>query len=77
MLYVNNWTYDGTGKIWAFDINRNGIFSNMKVVVEILNFCDGMSLDEKGNIYVSGGVGVNAFDPHGNKRLTISPGGEE
>ena len=23
-LYVNNWTYDGTGKIWSFDINRNG-----------------------------------------------------
>ena len=32
-------------------------------------------MDELGNIYVSGGAGVNAFDPGGNKILTISPGG--
>jgi gluconolactonase len=35
-----------------------------------------MSLDELGNIYVSGGVGVNAYDPKtGNKILTIPAGG--
>lgn len=75
-LYVNNWTYDGTGKIWSFDINADGTLSNMKTVAGNLNFCDGMSLDEKGNIYVSGGVGVNAYDPKtGNKILTIPAGG--
>ena len=30
-----------------------------------------MSLDEDGNIYVSGGVGLNAYDKNGNKILTI------
>jgi len=74
-LFVNNWTYDGTGKIRSFKINPNGTLSNMKVLVDNLNFCDGMSMDEKGNIYVSGGVGVNAYDPNGNKIMTISPGG--
>ena len=75
-LYVNNWTYDGTGKIWSFDINGDGTLSNMKTVSSNLNFCDGMSLDELGNIYVSGGVGVNAYDPKtGNKILTIPAGG--
>ena len=75
-LYVNNWTYNGTGKIWSFDINADGTLSNMKTVVSNLNFSDGMSLDELGNIYVSGGVGVNAYDPKtGNKILTIPAGG--
>lgn len=75
-LYVNNWTYDGTGKIWSFNINADGTLTNMKAVASNLNFCDGMSLDELGNIYVSGGVGVNAYDPKtGNKILTIPAGG--
>lgn len=75
-LYVNNWTYNGTGKIWSFDIHADGTLSNMQTVVSNLNFCDGMSLDELGNIYVSGGVGVNAYDPKtGNKILTIPAGG--
>jgi len=74
-LYVNNWTYDGTGKIRYFDINADGTLSNMQTLVDNLNFCDGMSMDERGNIYVSGGVGVNAYDPQGTKIMTISPGG--
>jgi gluconolactonase len=75
-LYVNNWTYNGTGRIWSFDINADGTLSNMKTAVSNLNFSDGMSLDELGNIYVSGGVGVNAYDPKtGNKILTIPAGG--
>lgn len=75
-LYVNNWTSNGTGKIWSFDINADGTLSNMNTVASNLNFCDGMSLDELGNIYVSGGVGVNAYDPKtGNKILTIPAGG--
>lgn len=74
-LYVNNWTYDGTGKIMSFRINSNGTLSNLKTVVSNLNFCDGMSLDERGNIYVSGGVGVNAYNTAGTKIMTISAGG--
>lgn len=74
-LYVNNWTYDGTGQIKAFNINSDGTLSNMQTLVNNLNFCDGMSLDEKGNIYVSGGPGLNAYDKNGNKVLTIPGGG--
>jgi gluconolactonase len=43
----------------------------MQTLVNNLNFCDGMSLDEDGNIYVSGGVGLNAYDKNGNRILTI------
>jgi gluconolactonase len=74
-LYVNNWTYDGTGQIKVFKINSNGTLSNMQTLVNNLNFCDGMSLDEQGNIYVSGGPALNAYDKHGNKVLTIPGGG--
>jgi len=74
-LFVNNWTYDGTGKIRSFTINPNGTLSGMKTLVDNLNFCDGMSMDENNNIYVSGGVGVNAYDPNSKKIMTISPGG--
>jgi gluconolactonase len=74
-LYVNNWTYDGTGKIQAFDINSDGTLSHIRTLVSNVNFCDGMSLDKLGNIYVSGGPGVNVFDPRGNNILTINTGG--
>lgn len=74
-LYVNNWTYDGTGEIKVFKINPNGTLSNMQTLVDSLNFCDGMSLDEHGNIYVSSGPGLNAYDKRGNKILTIPGGG--
>jgi gluconolactonase len=74
-LYVNQWSYNNSGGIWVFDINADGTLSNIKPFVRNMNFCDGMSIDEMGNVYVSGGVGVNAFDPAGNKILTIPAGG--
>jgi gluconolactonase len=74
-LYVNQWSYNNSGGIWSFDINPDGTLSNIQTFGPRMNFCDGMSLDEKGNVYVSGGVGVNAFDPQGNKILTIPAGG--
>ncbi|MGZ3853041.1 MAG: SMP-30/gluconolactonase/LRE family protein [Flavisolibacter sp.] len=74
-LYVNQWSYNNSGGIWVFDINEDGTLSNMKPFVRNMNFCDGMSIDEMGNVYVSGGVGVNAFDLSGNKILTIPAGG--
>ena len=74
-LYINQWSYNNSGGIWSFDINENGTLSNIQTFGPRMDFCDGMSMDEKGNVYVSGGVGVNAFDPAGNKILTISAGG--
>jgi gluconolactonase len=75
-LYVNNWTGGPTGRLWSFDINADGTLSNMKTVVSGLSGSDGMSMDELGNIYISSGSGVNAYDPKGNKVLSIpAPGG--
>ena len=34
-----------------------------------------MSMDEQGNIYISNGLGVTAFNPKGNKILNIPTGG--
>ncbi len=73
-LYVNNWTGDATGKIRVFDIRPNGTLTNMKTLVSNLRGCDGMSMDEKGNIYVSHAEGVTAFDKHGNRVFNVPCG---
>jgi gluconolactonase len=64
-LYVNQWSYNGSGGIWSFDINKDGTLSNMQPFVQHLNFCDGMSMDELGNIYVSADGGVRVYNPSG------------
>lgn len=74
-LYVNQWSYNGSGGIWSFDINSDGTLSNINTFVPGLNFLDGMSMDDESNVYVSGGPGVRAYDPYGNKILEIPVGG--
>ena len=70
-LYVNQWSYDGSGGIWVFDVKHDGTLTNMKQFVAGLNFCDGMSLDEWGNIYVCAEGGVQVYNPKGDNILTI------
>lgn len=73
-LYVNKWAPDiNTAGTWVFDINRNGTLTNMKKFVDMGG--DGMSMDERGNIYISNSYGVTAFDPKGNKIFNIPTGG--
>lgn len=72
-LYVNKWTDDNLGGTWVFDINTDGTLSNMQKFIDAGG--DGMSMDEQGNIYISNGNGVVAFDPEGNEVLTIPTGG--
>jgi gluconolactonase len=72
-LYVNKWYYDNKGGTWVFDINRDGTLSNMRKFTDWGG--DGMSMDELGNVYISNGEGVMAFDPRGNNILKISTGG--
>lgn len=36
---------------------------------------NGMSMDERGNIYISNGLGVTAFDPKGNRIFNVPTGG--
>jgi len=72
-LYVNKWYYDNKGGTWVFDINRDGTLSNMRKFTDWGG--DGMSMDELGNVYISNGEGVMAFDPRGNHILKIPTGG--
>jgi gluconolactonase len=71
-LYVNKWYYDNKGGTWAFDINSDGTLSNMRKFTDWGG--DGMSMDERGNVYISNGQGVMAFDPNGNNILRIPTG---
>ena len=71
-LYVNKWYYDNKGGTWVFDINPDGTLSNMRKFTEWGG--DGMSMDELGNVYISNGQGVMAFDPNGNNILRIPTG---
>jgi gluconolactonase len=69
-LYVNKWYYDNHGGTWVFDIKRDGTLTNMRKFSDWGG--DGMSMDELGNVYISNGEGVLAFDPNGNNILKIS-----
>ena len=68
-LYVNKWAGNNMGGTWVFDINTDGTLTNMQKFADMGG--DGMSMDEKGNIYISNGIGVTAFDKTGAKVLTI------
>ncbi|MEP7377425.1 MAG: SMP-30/gluconolactonase/LRE family protein [Chitinophagaceae bacterium] len=74
-LYVNQWSYNGSGGIWVFDIKHDGTLSNMRTFVAGLDFCDGMSMDELGNVYVSTNQGVVVYNSKGTNILTIPTGG--
>lgn len=73
MLYVNKWEGDNMGGTWVFDINADGSLTNLRKFAEIGG--DGMSMDERGNIYISNGLGVVVLDPEGNELVTIFTGG--
>lgn len=68
-LYVNKWASNNLGGTWVFDINSDGTLSNMKKFSDIGG--DGMSMDEKGNIYISNGIGVRVLNPSGAVILNI------
>jgi len=73
-LYVNKWAGNNKGGTWVFDIESDGSLSHMKPLTEWGG--DGMSMDERGNIYISNGRGVMGFDPNGKQILEIPiPGG--
>jgi gluconolactonase len=71
-LYVNKWAGDNMGGTWVFDINRDGTLSKMKKFIDMGG--DGMSMDERGNIYISNSLGVTGFDPKGNKIFNVPTG---
>jgi gluconolactonase len=61
MLYVAD---IGGKKTWSYSIGRDGNLSNKKLFCEMGS--DGMTLDEKGNLYLTGN-GVTIFDKSGKR----------
>ncbi len=54
----------GDNKTYKYTINKNGTLSDRKLFVE--QGSDGMTLDEKGNVYLTG-KGVTIYNPEGKK----------
>ncbi len=75
-LYIND---TERAHIRVFDVQSDGTIANGRVLaegigsgtIEIGDLVDGMKLDERGNIYVTGPGGVCVFDPHGKQLGTI------
>ena len=57
------------GGTWVFDVNADGTLTNIKKFTAMGG--DGMAMDEKGNVYISNGFGITAFNPSGNRILNI------
>jgi len=72
-LYVNKWAGDNKGGTFVFDVNPDGTLSNMRKLTDWGG--DGMSMDDRENIYISNGEGLMAFDKNGNNILRIPTGG--
>jgi gluconolactonase len=60
-LYIAD---NGGRKTWSYTINADGSLTNKKLFCEMGS--DGMTIDSKGNLYLTGG-GVTIFDPNGKK----------
>jgi gluconolactonase len=76
LLYINDTT---RAHIRVFDAAGDGSISNSRVLadgigsgsLEIGDLVDGMKLDERGNVWVTGPGGVCVFDPDGNHIGTV------
>jgi gluconolactonase len=76
LLYVNDTT---RAHIRVFDVGSDGTLSNSRVLadgigsgsLEIGDLVDGMKLDERGNIWVTGPGGVCVFNPDGKQIGTV------
>ena len=65
-LYVADINAD---KTYRYDINPDASLSNRQLFVE--QGSDGMILDERGNLYLTGGDGVTVYSPTGEKVAQI------
>ncbi len=50
-------------KIYQYDIKQDAVLTNRKILLE--RGSDGMTLDEKGNLYLTGKNGVDIYAPNG------------
>jgi gluconolactonase len=76
LLYIND---TDRAHIRVFDVQADGTIANGRVLadgigsgsLEIGDLVDGMKLDERGNVWVTGPGGVCVFDPDGNHIGTV------
>ena len=76
LLYINDTT---RAHIRVFDVQSDGTIANSRVLaegigsgsLEIGDLVDGMKLDERGNVWVTGPGGVCVFDRDGNHIGTV------
>ena len=76
LLYINDTT---RAHIRVFDVQSDGTIANSRVLadgigsgsLEIGDLVDGMKLDERGNVWVTGPGGVCVFDPQGEHIGTV------
>ena len=76
LLYINDTT---RAHIRVFDVAADGTIANSRVLadgigsgsLEIGDLVDGMKLDERGNVWVTGPGGVCVFDPEGKHIGTV------
>jgi gluconolactonase len=76
LLYINDTT---RAHIRVFDVQADGTLANSRVLadgigsgsLEIGDLVDGMKLDERGNVWVTGPGGVCVFDPDGEHIGTV------
>jgi gluconolactonase len=76
LLYIND---TERAHIRVFDVQPDGTIANSRVLaenigsgsLEIGDLVDGMKLDERGNIWVTGPGGVCVFDPNGEHIGTV------
>lgn len=59
----------GADKTYRYDINPDASLTNRQLFVE--QGSDGMILDERGNLYLTGGDGVTVYSPTGEKIAQI------
>lgn len=59
----------GADKTYRYDINPDASLTNRQLFVE--QGSDGMILDERGNLYLTGGDGVTVYSPAGEKIAQI------
>jgi gluconolactonase len=68
-LYVGHIVPEAT---YVYDINSDGSLSNRQLFCSMRT--DGMTTDEKGNVYLTNEQGVTAFDKNGQKIFNIPTG---
>ncbi|HUT63495.1 MAG TPA: SMP-30/gluconolactonase/LRE family protein, partial [Anaerolineae bacterium] len=65
LLYVTDWVEK---KTYVYTIQEDGMLSNRRLFAPEGD--DGMTMDEEGNVYLTGSV-LSVYDPSGNKIETI------